>query len=67
VILMLDAPAWAALLALTDECPVMHAAIGASRRSCRAINAGDFEFISENSKTAIVREFVESLSSILTR
>jgi len=35
--------------------------------SCRAINAGDFEFISESSQTAIVREFVESLSSILTR
>jgi len=66
VIVMLDAPAWAALLALTDECPVMHAAIGASRRSCRAINAGDFEFISENSQIAVVREFVESLSSILT-
>jgi uncharacterized protein DUF6178 len=66
-ILMLDAPAWAVLLALIDECPVMHAAIRASQRSCRAINAEDFEFISENSQIAVVREFMESLSSILTR
>ena len=33
VIVMLDAPCWAALVALTDECPVLHAAIRASRRS----------------------------------
>ena len=31
VIAILDLPAWAALLGLIDECPVMHAAIGASR------------------------------------
>jgi hypothetical protein len=67
VILVLDAPAWAALLALVDECPVLHAAVGASRRSCRAINAEDFEFISENNQIAAVREFVGSLSSILSR
>jgi len=67
VIVMLDAPAWAALLALIDECPVIHAAIGASRQSCRAINAQDFEFISENSQIAVVREYVDSLSSALTR
>jgi len=67
VIVMLDAPAWAALLALIDECPVMHAAIEASRQSCRTINAQDFEFISENSQIAIVREFVEALPSTLTR
>jgi len=67
VIVMLDAPAWAALLALIDECPVMHAAIGASRQSCRAINAQDFEFISENGQITVVREYVASLSSALTR
>jgi hypothetical protein len=67
VIVMLDAPAWAALLALIDECPVMHAAIGASRRSSRTINAEDFQFISESSQIAVVREFVESLPSVLTR
>jgi hypothetical protein len=45
---------------------VMHAAIGASRHSCRAINAGDFEFISEKGQIAVIREFVDSLPSILT-
>jgi uncharacterized protein DUF6178 len=65
VIMMLDAPSWAALLALIAECPVMHAAIGASRRSCRAINAADFEFIARNSQIAAVREFLESLPSAL--
>jgi hypothetical protein len=67
VIMMLDPPAWAALLALIDECPVMHAAIGASRHACRAIKAEDFEFISENSQIAAIREFVASLPSTLTR
>ena len=33
VIVMLDAPCWAALVALTDECPVLHAAISRIARS----------------------------------
>jgi Family of unknown function (DUF6178) len=66
VIVMLDAPSWAALLALIDECPVMHAAVGASRRRCRAINAADFEFIARNNQIAAVHEFLESLPSTLT-
>jgi Family of unknown function (DUF6178) len=67
VIVMLDAPSWAALCALIDECPVMHAAIGASRRRCRTIDATDFEFIAQNSQIAAIREFLESLPSRLTR
>jgi hypothetical protein len=67
VIVMLDAPSWAAICALIDECPVMHAAIGASRRRCRTIDAADFEFIAQNSEIAAVREFLESLPSRLTR
>jgi hypothetical protein len=67
VIVMLDAPAWAGLLALIDECPVMHAAVRASQLRCRAINAADFEFIAQNSQIAAVREFLESLPSTLTR
>jgi len=31
VIAILDTPAWAALLGLIDECPVLHAALRASR------------------------------------
>jgi hypothetical protein len=67
VIVMLDAPSWAALLALIDECPVMHAAVGASQRRCRAINAADFEFIAQNQQIAAVHTFLESLPSALTR
>jgi hypothetical protein len=63
---MLDAPAWAALCALIDECPTLHAAVGASGRGCRAINAADFAFISQSSQIAAIREFVESLPSMLT-
>ena len=33
VIAILDMPAWATLLGLIDECPVIHAGIGASRGS----------------------------------
>jgi hypothetical protein len=66
VILILDMPAWATLLCLIDECPVMHAGIGASRGSpTRAVSASAFEFISENSQIATVREFMQSLPETL--
>jgi Family of unknown function (DUF6178) len=67
VIVMLDAPCWAALVALTDECPVLHAAIRASRDRSRSINPSDYEFISEHSQITIVREFMGSLATRLTR
>jgi hypothetical protein len=67
VIIMLDAPAWAALLAFIDECPVIHAAVSASRRRLRAVNPTDFEFISQSRQIAAVREFMASLPSVLTR
>lgn len=65
-LIMQDAPSWAALRALIDECPVIHAALGASRQRCRAINPADFEFISRNGQIAAVREFIASLPSVLT-
>jgi hypothetical protein len=66
VIAILDMPAWATLLALIDECPVMHAAIAASRGTrTLAVDASAFEFISENSQIASVREFMQSLPDIL--
>jgi hypothetical protein len=65
VILMLDAPAWAILLALIDECPVAHAALSASRKSTRTINPTEFEFISQNSQIDLIREFTSSLHSVL--
>jgi hypothetical protein len=68
VIAILDMPAWATLLALIDECPVINACIGASlvSRTC-AVSASDFEFISENSQIASVREFMRLLPEPLRR
>jgi hypothetical protein len=66
VIASLDMPAWAALLRLIDECPVIHAGMGVSRRSqTRAVSGTAFELISENSQIASVREFLESLPETL--
>jgi hypothetical protein len=62
VIMILDMPAWAVLLSLIDECPVLHASLGALRGPVRA---SDFEFISENSQIASVREFMQSLPESL--
>ena len=66
VIMLLDMPAWATLLGLIDECPVIPAAIGASRGSrTRAFSASTFEFISESAQIASVHEFMESLAKTL--
>jgi len=66
VIASLDMPAWAALLGLIAECPVIHAGIAASRDSrTRSVSATAFEFISENSQIASVREFMQSLPEAL--
>jgi hypothetical protein len=66
VIAILDMPAWAALLGLIDECPVLHAALSASRNPrVRTVSASDFEFISGNSQIVSVREFLQSLPEAL--
>ena len=66
VIAILDTPAWAALLTLIDECPTLHAIIGASRDArTLSVNASDFEFISTNSQITSVHEFLRSLPEIL--
>jgi hypothetical protein len=66
VIAILDILTWAAMLALIDECPSLHAGISASLDSrTRAVSASDFEFISENSQIASVREFMQSLPETL--
>lgn len=66
VIMILDIPAWAALLALLDAFPVLHAVIGTSKDSqTRSVRASDVEFISDNSQIASVREFMQSLPEIL--
>jgi hypothetical protein len=66
VIAMLDMPAWASLLGLLDECPVLPAALTAivERRS-GPIRATDYEFISTRGQLATVREFTARLPAIL--
>jgi hypothetical protein len=66
VITALDMPAWAALLGLIDECPVIHAGMAAARDPrTRAVSASAFEFISENRQIASVREFMRTLPDTL--
>jgi hypothetical protein len=66
VMAMLDMPAWATMLGLIDECPVVHAGIAASQGSgTRKIDPNAFEFISENSQIAAVRQFMQSLPEML--
>ena len=66
VIAILDMPAWAALLGLIDECPVLHAALRASQNPrTRSVSPSAFEFISQNSQIASIREFMQSLPEAL--
>jgi hypothetical protein len=68
VIAILDMPAWAALLGLIDECPVIHAGMGAAQGlSKHSISPSAFDFISENRQIASVRDFMQSLPEILSR
>ena len=61
-IVMLDTTCWASLLGLIDECPVLHAALAATRGSgTHAVDPSAFEFISENRQIGLVREFIQSL------
>jgi len=69
VIMLLDAPSWAALTGLIDEFPVMHGAIAAAldagRSKTRSVDPNAFEFISQNSQIASIRAFVEKLPDAL--
>jgi hypothetical protein len=62
VIMMLDMPAWAALVGLIAECPVIHAAIHA--RGARTVSASDFEFIFDQAQLGSIRDFLEVLPAI---
>jgi uncharacterized protein DUF6178 len=66
VIAILDMPVWAALLALIDECPTLHACAAVLRDpKILSVNASDFEFISKNGQIASVREFMRLLPEML--
>jgi hypothetical protein len=62
VLLLMDQPAWAALLALIDEFPVLHAGVHASGRSGKmSVDPGAFQFIAGNRQIAEVGDFLERL------
>ena len=65
VILSLDTVAWAGMLSLINEFPLLHAAV-ASAGSIRQIKADDFRFIASAGDLERVRTFVESLPSRLS-
>jgi hypothetical protein len=66
VILALDAPAWAALLGLIAECPVLHVAVlAASQKSLKTVDADAFEFIATRDQIRAAREFMSALQSVL--
>jgi hypothetical protein len=66
VITSLDMPAWAALVGLLNECPVMHAGVRAVRGSgTHAVKPTDFEFISESSQIESINEFLRLLPETL--
>jgi hypothetical protein len=67
VIAIFDMVAWVSLLALVDECPVIHAGIRPSRgQRTLAVGGSDFEFISENGQIDAVRDFMKSLPDMLS-
>jgi Family of unknown function (DUF6178) len=67
VLAALDLPAWAALTALFDECPVMLANVRPSggRRPLR-VNPSEFQFIADARHVTAVHEFLLSLTELLT-
>jgi hypothetical protein len=65
-LLVLDMPAWATLTGLIAECPVIHAALGASQDpAAQHVDASDFSFIGENGQITAVQAFLNDLPHIL--
>jgi hypothetical protein len=66
VLAVLDQPAWASLLGLMDQCPVLPKAVDEPWAESRRLRvSGGFEFIAENAQIDRVRAFAESLRSRL--
>jgi hypothetical protein len=66
VLATLDLPAWAALTALFDECPVMLANVSAPRgRRLYTVNPSEFQFIAAAGHIAAVHSFLLSLTELL--
>jgi len=63
----LDLPTWAALTSLFDECPVMLSNVWrASNRPQYTVNPADFQFVAEARHVTAVRDFLQSLATLLT-
>jgi hypothetical protein len=66
-LLSLDMPTWAALLGLIAECPVMHAAVGASLETqTHAISPSAFAFIGHKTQVMEIDKFLRILPARLT-
>lgn len=66
VLATLDLPAWAALMALFDECPVMLSNVSApGDRRQLTVNPSEFRFIADAGHVTAVHAFLESLPSLL--
>jgi Family of unknown function (DUF6178) len=67
VIALIDMPAWAALLGLVAECPVMLANVSASTASKPlTVDPTSFQFISESAHIASVHAFMRSLPDMFS-
>lgn len=65
VLMMLDLPAWASVLGLLDECPVLPAVLTATLDGhTGAVSATAFEFISTTGQIGKVRAYMERLLDI---
>jgi hypothetical protein len=68
VIGMLDMTAWASVMGLLDECPVIPTALTATLDGrTGAVSATEFEFISTRSQLGKVREFMARFLDIVSR
>jgi hypothetical protein len=68
VLAALDLPAWAALAALLDECPVMLANVSARpERPPRTVDPSEFRFVGSVRDMTAVDRFLAGLTELLTR
>jgi len=67
VIASLDLLAWAGLVGLIDECPVIHAAVkAASGPKPLSVRQDDFDFISDGPQIAVIEQFLASLDHVFS-
>jgi len=67
VLAILDMTAWASVLGLLDECPIVAAALTAVlEHRTKAVSATAFEFISTNAQIGDIRVFMRTLPGLLS-